>query len=154
MIIITFILMITLLVIIEFKSHCNHLPYRLYKLSNEQLQQLNIKMISKEKNKLERSYKYQFKKIQFHICKQRFTPLNIIGQAEVYKNNRKICTYSQLPASFKTSLYSSYIEVRYPRTLSKIIYYTSTSKKTKFYAFCLNEDLLNYAMEYEGRGKL
>lgn len=145
MIVMFFILVIVTVIVFEYYSHCNYLPYRLYKINDNCIRKLGFECISKSKNKLNLISTYQYKSIQLKVIIQRYTPFNIIGTAEIYKGNKMICNYSQLPKSFKTSLYKKYIKVRYPKTLAKIIRYESKNDRTRFERFCKKEGLLIYS---------
>lgn len=150
MVIIFFIITICTVIIFEYHSHCNLLPFRFYKLDENKLNELGFKCISKNKTKLSYIATYQYKKISLKVYRQRFTPLNIIGTAEIYKDNKKICNYSQLPKSFRTSLYATYIQIKYPKTWAKIIKCKSNNQNTKYINFCKKEKLLNYpGIEHE-----
>lgn len=150
MIIIFFIITVCIVIIFEYHSHCNLLPYRFYKLDEATLKALGFECISKSKTKLSYLATYQYKKILLKVDRQRFTPLNVVGSAEIYEQNKKICNYSQLSKSFRTSLYAKYIQIKYPKTWAKIIKYKSNNQNTKYLDFCKKEKLLNYpGIEYE-----
>lgn len=143
MIVILFILVIGTVIIFEYLSHCNLFPYRLFKLDDAKLSKLGFTCITKNKSKLTIFATYQYKSILLKVNRQRFTPLNTIGSAEIYKNNKRICNYSQLPKSFRTGVYAKYLYLRYPK-LSKLIQYQSKDQSSKYKQFCEKEDLLSY----------
>lgn len=144
MIIIFFIITVCIVIIFEYHSHCNLLPFRLYKLDENKLYKLGFKCISKNKAKLSITATYQYKSILLKVYKQRYTPLNVIGSSEIYKKHKKICNYSQLPKSFRTGLYTRYLQIQYPRTWSKLIHYKSSNQNSKYKQFCTKEKLLYY----------
>lgn len=146
MLLIIFIIILLIIVIFEYRDHVNKLPFHLYKLDDHSMLP-GFKCIFKIQTKLTIEATYQYKDIQLKVYKQRFTPLNTIGTAEIYKKQKNVCNYSQLPYSFKTSLYKKYLQLKYPKSLSKIIKYNSKNETTKFKEFCKKENLITYKGE-------
>lgn len=142
MILFLFILMVSVVIIFEYNSHSNLILYRLKKLNAKQLEELDIQLIYSKKSKLEYSYLYKYKNVTFKVIRSRYTPMNVIGSAEVLQKNKKICNYTQLPASFKTRFYWQYLSVRYPGIISRIVCYRSARKKSKYIEFCEREGLV------------
>lgn len=143
MIYILFTIVMISVIYYEYYAHYNQLPYRLSKLNDNNLQKLGFKCLTSKVNRLDKMAQYQYKRIQLFVFQQRYTPLNVIGTIEVYCQNEKICNYSQLPKSFKTSIYKRYLELRYP-ILAKLVLFTSKNQSTKYKVFCEKEDLMNY----------
>jgi hypothetical protein len=150
MIYVVFILVISFVIIAEYKSKYQTFLYKCDRLRYNQLQEMGLTKTVDRKDKFYHYITYKYRKVEFRVKKRRYTFFNRESGLTICKGEKVICKYNRLPKRFKTEFYLKYLEVRYPRTFSRLINYKSLSEKAsqKYLAFFKKEKLIKYSSIY------